>query len=364
METKTYFASSVQAAMEVARRELGADAMLVASRTTVDQAKQFGRLEVTFAWEPPATAPGIPAITAFNTPKTKQLSGLEDIRLEISALRAAIGRQPGPAQAGEAAVLPVIDPEAMRTLCDTGLRTELAREILMAARSAGNVREGILRELKSRIPDSGFTPLKPDESRALAFVGPSGRGKTTSLVKIAVRYGLAARIPVRIFSAGAHGVGAVEQMARYAGILGVPFQALESFEGLNLALQGERWKGLVLIDTPAFGSGDGIEIEEMARFFHRRTDIETHLVLRAEACSADMEYMVSHYTPVRLSRLLFTGVDEVRGLGAAAGTMIRSGLGATFFGTGNRIPEDLEEVSIPRLTRSLWAANELAARAA
>ena len=32
MQTKTYFASSVSAAMEVARRELGAEAMLVSSR--------------------------------------------------------------------------------------------------------------------------------------------------------------------------------------------------------------------------------------------------------------------------------------------------------------------------------------------
>ena len=45
-------------------------------------------------------------------------------------------------------------------------------------------------------------------------------------------------------------VGAAEQMARYASILGVPFQAFESFDRLNLALQGDRWKGLVLIDTP------------------------------------------------------------------------------------------------------------------
>jgi len=34
MQTKTYFASSVAAALEVARRELGADALLVGSQPT------------------------------------------------------------------------------------------------------------------------------------------------------------------------------------------------------------------------------------------------------------------------------------------------------------------------------------------
>jgi flagellar biosynthesis GTPase FlhF len=77
-----------------------------------------------------------------------------------------------------------------------------------------------------------------------------------------------------------------------------------------------------------------------------------------------MQYMLSRFAAIQPSRLLFTGVDEVRGLGAAADTMIRSGIAGQFFGTGPRIPEDLDEVSVPKLARSLWAANGLAATAA
>ena len=98
--------------------------------------------------------------------------------------------------------------------------------------------------------------------------------------------------------------------------------------------------------------------------FLRRTEIERHLVIRAEARTADMQNMLSRYAAMQPSRLLFTGVDEVKGLGAAADTMIRSGIGATFFGTGPRIPDDLEEVSVAKLLRSLWAPKALAARAA
>src|SRR5580658_9649985 len=56
MQTKAYFASSVPAALEFARRELGENALLVSSRPAPPQARQFGRLEVTFAWDP-AEAP-------------------------------------------------------------------------------------------------------------------------------------------------------------------------------------------------------------------------------------------------------------------------------------------------------------------
>ena len=51
MQTKTYFANSVPAALEVARQELGPEAMLVTSRPTPEHSRQFGKLEVTFAFD-------------------------------------------------------------------------------------------------------------------------------------------------------------------------------------------------------------------------------------------------------------------------------------------------------------------------
>jgi len=368
METKTYFARSVQAAMEVARKELGPDAMLVTSRPAPEEAQVFGRLEVTFAWEPGAVSsaqaePRAAAAMPGQGERVRGESGLDDIRMEISALRAAIGRQGGgPAVAANASEA---DSEAVRNLCETGMERDTARQIAAAAmRSTGRVADGILRELATRIPAATFTPPEPEESRTLAFVGPAGRGKTASLVKVAARYGLGRRIPTRVYSAGAHGVGGAEQMARYCSILGVPFQSFETFESLNLALQGERWKGLALIDTSGGIADDRKEMEGMAKFFARRIDIEKHLVIRADARSADMQFMLTKFAALEPSRLLFTGVDEARGLGAAVETMIRSRVPAVFFGTGPQMPEDLEEVSVQKLVRLIWPAKGLSARAA
>jgi flagellar biosynthesis GTPase FlhF len=308
METKTYFANTVSAAMETARREMGAEALLVASRPAPEEVRQFGPLEVTFAWETRAAA-------------RAGGGGLEEIRREIAALRAAFVKQP------------------------PGRAEAAAPEMYDAA----------------RIPVAAFSAPGRGETKTVAFAGPAGRGKTSSLVKIAVRYGLAKQIPVRIYLAGAHGVGAVEQMAKYAAILGAPFQAVESFESLHLALAGERWKGLVLIETP--GAAEGQEMEAMGKFFARE-EIERHLVLRADASSADMQYMLTRFAPVRPSRLLFTGVDEAVGLGAAVETMVRSGIPAALLGTGAQIPGDLEEADAAKLARAAWGAGGKAARAA
>jgi flagellar biosynthesis protein FlhF len=195
--------------------------------------------------------------------------------------------------------------------------------------------------------------MKLGESRTLAFIGPAGRGKTTSLVKIAVRFGLALRVPVRIYGAGAHGVGCQEQLARYATILGVPFQACESLESLSLALNGEAWKGLALIDTPGLSLADMEGISELARFFSRRPEIEKHLVLRSDARSADMLHVVSRLSSLDPARLLFTGVEEALSLSAMVETLMRSRIPAMFAGTGQDIPDDIEEVNAAGLAHMI-----------
>src|ERR1700686_1463268 len=60
MQTKTYFANSVPAALELARRELGAEALLVNSKPSAAAARSFGRLEVTFAFDPKAVPVAAP----------------------------------------------------------------------------------------------------------------------------------------------------------------------------------------------------------------------------------------------------------------------------------------------------------------
>jgi flagellar biosynthesis protein FlhF len=344
MQTKAYFASSVPAALEFARRELGENALLVSSRPAPAQARQFGRLEVTFAWDPNQ---------APLSPRPVAASEMKEIRQQLAALRAPTvrgGRVPEAEVATEYSL-------TVERLAMAGFSRELALEIAAgAARRSGDPDIAVVEEMASRIPTAPFVEMKPGEGRTLAFVGPPGRGKTISMIKIAVTMGLTRRIPVRIYCAGAHSIGAQEQGARLAAILGAPFQACESLARLNLSLNEEGRQGLVLIDTPGISPADRTELAELRDFFAPRPDIEKHLVLRSDASSADMLHMVSRFSGLRPSRLLFTGTDEVICVAPMIETLIRAGISATFAGTGQEIPDDLEEVNAGRLARAVWAA--------
>jgi flagellar biosynthesis protein FlhF len=350
MQTKTYFASTVPAALEVARKELGEEAMLVNSKPASAAARPYGRLEVTFAYDAkPVTAlfPSAPALRQAPVESRKPVSELDEIRQQISALRMEVARPMGrtyDAPRSEPAGQIVAD-----RLVHSGFGRDTAEEIGAAVGSG----DGLGRELAARIPVADFAITEKGEGRAIALVGPPGRGKTTTLIKIAVRFGLANRIPVKIYMAGSHGVGCEDQLARYASVLGVPFQPCESLESLTLALNGDMWKGLALIDTPGISPSDAVEIGDFARFFQRRPEIEKHLVLRADARSADISHVITRFSSMEISRLLFTGLDEAVSLGAMADGIIRSRIPAALAGTGQRIPEDLETVSVSSMVRSL-----------
>ncbi len=315
MQTKAYFASSIGAALEFARAELGENALLVSSKPAPPEARQFGRLEVTFAWDPreqPVHRLGPPMQTAVR--KT-----------------------------------------LLERLVLAGFSQDLAADIdAGTAAHPGSEDVALVEELTRRIPIARFADIQPGESRVLAFIGPPGRGKTTSLAKIAVNKGISRRLPVRICSAGAQPGGSKERVARFAAILGTPFQSHETLAGMLDALDQEEWQGLTLIDTPGISPSDRNELGELKHLLSRQPGIETHLVLRSDMTCADMLHTISRFSLLTPSRLLFTGGDEVVRITPVIETLIQSRIPATFIGIGQRVPQDIEELNAERLARAVW----------
>jgi flagellar biosynthesis protein FlhF len=348
MESKIYFAGSVPAALEVARKELGPDAVLVGSRPSPPEVKHFGRIEVTFAYDPqrrPARLLG--PVHSQPTPHDREL---DDIRRQLHALRTVVGALPASETAAQ--IEAGSDSFVAARLVEAGYTPTLAAAVAVAvSEMPGDPLVLAAAELARRIPVEPFVDLKPGESRTLAFIGPPGRGKTTAAVRIAITHGLARQIPVRLCSAGSHAIGAQQQIACYASLLGTPHLSFESLESLNLALNGEAWKGLTLIDTAGISPADQEELRELELFLARREEIDRHLVLRADASSADMHNVIARFTSLRPSRLLFTGTDETLSLLPMVETLMSAGIPGTFVCSGQRIPEDLKALDSSELAQ-------------
>lgn len=101
-------------------------------------------------------------------------------------------------------------------------------------------------ELQGRL-EVFFPPVMPRgrEPKAIAFVGPTGVGKTTTLAKIGAIYSLFNDCNIGFVTIDSYRVGAVEQMKIYGEIIGAGVDVVMSPEEMRKAVDRNRDKDLL-----------------------------------------------------------------------------------------------------------------------
>jgi flagellar biosynthesis protein FlhF len=362
MKLKSYFAGTVQAAMVLAREELGPEAMLVQSKRTTAETRHMGQYEVVFALQDPETPVPVPPVEAARPSFQKIFSAanegnprdtaIEQLSVELELLKRRIESMsgtfpPGPAPASieygrrrNSVIRSLIEQDIEPALAEA-----LAREI------AGNDGDpdALRAALEAAVSVDPTLGAANASRRIVALVGPPGAGKTTALVKLATQYGLKARRSMHLLSTDVYRVGAAEQLRLYASILGVGFQTIETPVALAQAVEEQRHKDLVFIDTPGWALRDVPEIQELAGYIGNDPDIDVHLVLPASNRAGDLAKTVDRYAIFRPGKLLFTRIDETDRRGPLLNESRRTGKPVSFICTGEQIPEDLEPATAARI---------------
>lgn len=143
-----------------------------------------------------------------------------------------------------------------------------------------SVRCALHRAIAERIPTSG--PLSADQRHPTIslFLGPSGAGKTSAVAKLAAYYRSEQRRSVALITFDTFRDTSVEQLRRYAKLLGVPFACALSARQVSEGLRRQTRCDVVLIDMPGIGPDDLTLAKELARLLPEDT-VTTHVVLPA-----------------------------------------------------------------------------------
>ena len=401
MRMKSYFANSVKVAMEQARRELGSDATLVTGHAAGSDARHLGEYEVVFATElseaSAAEVRGInsraiaaPARTQEPSPASadSMLAEIRDLRRLFQSWRQASVRFAGQphwisgnpeleavyAELIQAEVDPDLAQQLLaavqKRLCPTagsappqqGFKVELSRQRTSLEPSA--VRAALVTEIQDSFRVNTELGTLGSGPRVVALVGPSGAGKTATIAKLAVTFGLSTRKPTLLISLDTLRVAASEQLRWYASILGISFQVVETNRALAQTLEEHKGKDLILIDTPDFTAADLDGGCDTAEFLASRNDIQKHLVLPASMRFTDLARISSAYDAFRPSRLIFTRMDETGTFGPLLSEAVGSGRPISFLTTGQRVPEDLEPADKTSLTNRLLPPSGITAQRA
>ncbi len=301
--------------MEMARKELGDEALLVNARPATPETRYLGAYEVVFGLVPPPPPPDpAPAPVLEN----------DDVRTELADLRRQIERLM--LSAGES-LAPSVEPPP---LVEEPL-PPVADQLALVRTDSGLGQSGAARSV-------------------VALVGPPGAGKTTTLIKLAARYGLAKRKRTQILTADVNRIAAADQLRTLAAILGIPCEVADTPFALSQLLDGPVSRDLVLIDTPGFAFREMQDAAELAESLVARADIDVHLVLPASMKPGDMSRMIDSYAIFRPSKLIFTRLDETAAFEGLVREAAGRNLPVSFLCTGQGIPEDIEEASVDRLT--------------
>jgi flagellar biosynthesis protein FlhF len=354
LDIRSYYARSIDEAVDRATFEIGPDAMLIDSRRSPAEARHIGEYEVRFAVPKEAKpANGKAAPPAADPDLASEVARM---RSELGQMRELFQHLPGREPATEPVPAPSAGPSRLtQRLLDCGFSPELAAEIAGPVESAtGRDQDAALdAELQRGLATLGSS--RSHEASVVAFIGPPGCGKTTALIKMAVQHCASEQGPVILVNTDTFRIGATEQMARYAAILGVPLLTADTTSGLRQVLETKASGALLLIDTPGLSGGDMEMCEQVGHLLAGRQDIERHLIIPATMHSSDMARVRGRYEGFRPTHLAFTRLDETDRFGSLITATCDAGIPARWISAGQRVPDDLEAATPESLSRLVVA---------
>jgi flagellar biosynthesis protein FlhF len=208
---------------------------------------------------------------------------------------------------------------------------------------------------------SGPLYKKNDPQKVVAFVGPTGVGKTTSIAKLSAAETFA-KNRVAIITIDTYRVAAVEQIKIYAKIIGIPVDVVLTPEELKESLRMHRDKDIIMIDTAGRSHKNDKQLHEISEFLNpsmkqRGThenfsshSIEIHLVISANSDEKNIGDTIDKFRGVTtINSLLFTKLDETDLFGALYNQSLRTGIPLSYFTTGQKVPEDIEAATPERV---------------
>ncbi|HRP01814.1 MAG TPA: hypothetical protein PLE30_04110 [Candidatus Kapabacteria bacterium] len=196
--------------------------------------------------------------------------------------------------------------------------------------------------------------LKKGIGRSVSIlIGPTGSGKTTTLVKMAVMAKISFNANVLIVSADTYKVGGSEQLQTFASIAGIPYIAAYSASELRGLLSKESNYDFILIDTVGISPRVKEHLQNLEEIVKSSKADNIFLVQSATSSTNNFKFVLKNFLKFGINGLILTKVDEIESIAPLVGFLSTIDLPLAYITNGQRIPQDIELASRSYLSKIL-----------
>jgi flagellar biosynthesis protein FlhF len=247
----------------------------------------------------------------------------------------------------------------LNQLIESEVKSELAHSIVNKINGHAECgdKKLIIKKLtdifSEEFPVSGPLRLKKGGPLIVAFVGPTGSGKTTTIAKLAAHCAINKNKRVSIIAADTYRIAAIEQIKIFADIVKVHIEVVFSPDEVPDALNSCRNSDIILVDTAGRSQKNDQHLHELKELMDVLNPDEIHLVLGATTKYSDLKNTIEKFSIVKISRLLFTKIDETLRLGNVFSVANDFKIPVSYLTFGQSVPDDIEPAHCTRIVENL-----------
>ncbi len=393
MKLRTFHGTTMAETLEKVKREFGKDAVILNTRTTPKNGvlglRGKPRVEITAARQmsdlpeqlkrgtlpvrsdratKPATAAETGNPRQIKSSSTREMIPDRSLFSEISDLKKMVSGLVKTSNRPHREAIPDDLVETYQHLIENSVADELATEMVQQVHQQLTATQRcdskMVRETLSSLMGAMIPPSSPIQLTAtsrptmIAFVGPTGVGKTTTIAKLAANFCLREHRKVGLITLDTYRIAAVDQLKTYAQIIDIPIEVAMSVDQFKDAVARMADRDVILIDTAGRSQRDLSKLHELQKYFDAVKPDEIHLVLSSTCGEKVLTDTIDRFTRLGFDRVIFTKLDEAIGLGVILTCLQKAKVKLSYITTGQDVPDDIEVGRRERLTE-LILANEV-----
>jgi len=353
MSIKKFYATRSREAINMVKTEFGSDAEIISNKIVngwVEVTARKGQAQTPEYSSFPEMSPAAPLAISTPSPEPAQPSDplALEVMNEIKKMRQSVELKLNDLTWSNRRNIDLVQQDLLNAMLMAGFSPALSKRLVEKLPEAYTYIEAI--KWARNILGKNLT-IAQDESYlldaggAIALIGPTGVGKTTTLAKIAARYVFKyGAEKLALITTDSYRVGAIEQLRVYGKILGVPVHAAHDLTDLRQALEEFKHKHTVLIDTPGLNQRDPRVTTQLSLLTDVGFSVKKILCLNATSHIETTNDVVKAYQTASLQGCIITKTDEALTLGNTLNVVMQHKLKVHYITTGQRVPEDIQLV--------------------